>query len=158
MSDTFDSDSSPEIWVPALTPEASPLDFGFEQDEFLNRSQDLVQIDQQHRLSPVDMVSMYTNENDQQLTLSPVDMVSMYTIVAEPRRGQEAASVHGSGTDPVPTHTELSPLSDSLSLVAPSPRLPISYVPPFQSPSSIATSQSPGIAPSPRLPIDQVHL
>ena len=51
MSDTFDSDSSPEIWVPALTAESSPVDFGFEQDEFLDRSQDLFQIDQQLTLS-----------------------------------------------------------------------------------------------------------
>ena len=123
MSDTFDSDSSPEIWVPALTPESSPVDFGFERDEFLNRSQDLVQIDQQLTLSPVDIVSMFTSEIDQQLPLSPVDMLSMYTNEAEPGRGQEPDSVHGSGTDPMPTHAELSPLSDSLSLVAPSPRL-----------------------------------
>ena len=52
MSDTFDLDSSPEIWVPALTAESSPVDFGFEQDEFLNRSQNLFQIDQQLTLSP----------------------------------------------------------------------------------------------------------
>ena len=123
MSDTFDSDSSPEIWVPALTPESSPVDFGFEQDEFLNRS-------------PQDL----RFQIDQQLALSPVDMVSMYTSEAEPRHGQEVVPMHGSDTDPVPTYTELSPLSDSLSaLVAPSPRLPGSYVPPFQSPSSKAT-------------------
>ena len=52
MSDTFDSDSSPEIWVPALMAESSPVDFGFEQDEFLDQSQDLFQIDQQLTLSP----------------------------------------------------------------------------------------------------------
>ena len=51
-SDTFDSDSSPEIWVPALMVESSPVNFGFEQDEFLDRSQDLFQIDQQLALSP----------------------------------------------------------------------------------------------------------
>lgn len=156
MSPETMSISSPEIWVPALTPESSPVDFGFEQDQFLNRSQDLVQIDQQLTLSPVDIVSMFTSEIDQQLPLSPVDMVSMYMNEAEPGCGQEPDSIHGSGADPVPTHAELSPLSDSLSLVAPSQRLPGSYVPPFQSPSSKATSESPGIAPSSWLPIDQV--
>ena len=52
MTDTFDSYSFPEIWVSGLTAESSPVDFGFEQDEFLDQSQDLFQIDQQLTLSP----------------------------------------------------------------------------------------------------------
>ena len=52
MSDTFNSDFSSEILVPALMVESSPVNFGFEQNEFLNQSQDFFQIDQQLALSP----------------------------------------------------------------------------------------------------------
>ena len=82
-------------------------------------------------------------------------MDSTHVSEAEPGHSPEIIPVDSNDAEPEVTHTKLSPLSDSLSFVALSPKLPSSYVP-LHSPSSKATSQSPGIAPSPRLPIDQV--
>ena len=83
-----------------------------------------------------------------------IDMDSTHVSEAEPGHSPEIIPVDSSDVEPKVTHTKLSPLSDSHSLVTLSPRLPSSYVPPMHSPSSKATSQSPGIAQSPRLPID----
>ena len=83
-------------------------------------------------------------------------MDSTHVSEVEPGHSPEIIPVDSNDMEPEVMHTELSPLSNSLSLVTPSPRLPSSYVPPMHSPSSKAMSQSPGIAPSPRLPIDQV--
>ena len=83
-------------------------------------------------------------------------MHSMHISEAEPVHSPEIIPVDSSDMEPKIMHTELSPLSDSLFLIAPSPRLSSSYIPSMHSSSSKATSQSPAIAPSPRLPIDQV--
>ena len=82
-------------------------------------------------------------------------MDSTHVSEAEPGHSPEIIPVDSNDAEPKVMHTELSPLSDSLSLVALSPKLPSFYVP-LHSPSSKAMSQSPGIAPSPRLPIVQV--
>lgn len=189
MSDIFDSDSSPEVWVPALTVESSPVDFGFEQ-EILDRSpQDLVsQLDQQLTLSPsglsvrqlseseslprqeyvtlsftvqILILSSSSNADHNSLALSFIPTVATDPVhgpTAEPMQDREVLPAHGIDMEPDVSHTELSPLSDSLSLLAPSPPLPRSYVPPVQSLSLKATSESPGVAPSPRLPFEQVRL
>ena len=82
-------------------------------------------------------------------------MDSTHVSEAEPGHSPEIIPMDNNNVEPEVMHTKLSPLSNSLSLVTPSPKLPSSYVP-LHSLSSKATSQSPGIAPSPRLPIDQI--